>query len=640
MSSPPPIDPYLALGIPKDADLSTIRSAHRKLVLKFHPDRIKDEAERLKGREEFQKVQQAYELLSDPAKRSRYDDKVRLAELRKEALGRELPMRSTTSYPVRAPQFSSSREYRDGHYYEERVPRGAAFFDEEDRFREEPLRPSARRAENYERKPSAGYTEKKSPGWKAAGISIDIGLKMQKKATSAREKVKERDLRAASAKFRDQERRRDASDKHTSRRAYVEDDSSSDSDTVTYASVNRKPAKPSSASSMPRRAKQDQSRRTESKYSDDDDDDDDWSRDKHQDWHASARDYIQRSTTDRPRQLHRQDSSHSYFEPREERNQPRRSGSDREDRRKDREAPKSSGTGRPSYPETEVPRDLRSRKMPSMPTATSAPANLKIPDERRDAPPVHRSTTTQAVHDHRKEVPQIPRSNTMPSTGSARRADNAPSRGSNLKHGETHDSGYGSSSPATPDMNGTSPPKYGSATRYQIVDEAEEFCHGHRTIRVDPENPSRRTRSPSRGEQQRPNLSTSGNRPSRATTAYTPRSPVDAPPTRPSPARRESVRSPVQARELPFPSRGGISHHERKPLYREISADEHDSGYKPRVSTEKVTTPRTRAADAKHGSFSRRMSRDRGRDDDHVPGSNYRSELRNPGMGGRRPSVC
>ncbi len=246
MSSPPPIDPYLALGISKDADVCAIRSAHRKLVLRFHPDRIKDEAERIKGSEEFQKVQQAYELLIDPAKRSRYDDKVRLAELRKEAFGREPPVRSST-YPSQPSQFSAAREYRDGHYYEERVPRGAAFFDDEDRFREEPPRASAKKAENYERKPSGGYAEKKTAGWKASGISIDIALKMQKKAALAKEKTKEKDFRAATAKSRDQDRRRDASDKHNDRKAYVEDDSSSDSDTATYVSVNRKAAQASTS---------------------------------------------------------------------------------------------------------------------------------------------------------------------------------------------------------------------------------------------------------------------------------------------------------------------------------------------------------------------------------------------------------
>ncbi|ERF72021.1 hypothetical protein EPUS_08415 [Endocarpon pusillum Z07020] len=636
MSSPPPIDPYLALGISKDADLSTIRSAHRKLVLKFHPDRIKDEAERVKGREEFQKVQQAYELLSDPAKRSRYDDKVRLAELRKEALGRELPVRSST-YPTRPSQFSAGGEYRGGDYYEERVPRGAAFFDEEDRFREEPSRASARKAENYERKPSGGYVERKSTGWKAGGIPIEIALKLQKQAALAKEKIKEKDVRAATAKSRDQERKRDASDKHNSRRAYVEDDSNSDTDTETYVSVNRKAAKARSASSTPRRSRPEHPRRKESKYSDDDDDDD-WSRDKHQAWHASARDYIQKAAPDRPRQTHRQDSSHSYFEPRDDRPYARRSGSDREDRRNERDRPKVSSSTRPSYPEVEVPRDVRSRKMPAMPTATSAPANIKIPEDRRDVPQPHRSTTTQAVRDHRNAVPTMPRSQTMPSGASARRSDNAPSRGSNLKH-ETHDSGYGSSSPATPDTIGTSPPKYASAIRYQIVDEAEEFStRGHRTIRVDPEESRRRAKSPP-VEPQRPTLSMSGKRPSRAATAYTPHSPVDVPPARPSPSRHESSRMSAQPREPPRLARGVSSQRGVQNLYREISPNGQESSYKPRVSSEKVASARTRTQDGTHSPLYSRAPRDAGRDDDHYPGSSYRSELRNPGMGTRRPSV-
>jgi curved DNA-binding protein CbpA len=639
MSSPPPIDPYLSLGISKDADLSTIRSAHRKLALKFHPDRIRDEAERVKGREEFQKVQQAYELLSDPAKRSRYDDKVRLAELRKEALGRELPVRSTTSYPARPSQFSAGHEYRDGHYYEERVPKGPAFFDEDDRFREEPVRASVRKGESYERKPSGGYAEKKSTGWKAGGISIDIALKMQKRAASAKEKVKERDVRAAKEKTRDQERKREASDKRSNRRAYVEDDSSSDSDTATYASVNRKAT---SAASTPLRSKLNQPRRRETKYSDDEDDLEP-SRDKYQVLHATARDYIQSTPADRPRRMHRLDSS--YFEPRDDRAYARRSGSDRDETRKDRERPKSSGTGRPSYPDIEIPRESRSRKMPSMPTSTSAPANIKIPEDRREAPQPHRSTTTQAVRDHRREVPPMPRSQTMPSTGSNRRTDNAPSRGSNLKHAkhaETQDSGYGSSSPATPDMNGTSPPKHTSATatRYQIVDEADEFSRGPRTILVEPEEPGHRVRSSSREQlPHRPTLSTSGKRPSRAATAYTPHSPVEVPPTRPLPARHESMRSSTLPRESPRHVRGGSGLRDTKPLYREISSDEQESGYKHRVSSEKVASPRVRAQDADYNAFPRHGSRERGRDEDHYPGSNYTSELRRPGMGGRRPSV-
>ncbi|KAI8959281.1 DnaJ-domain-containing protein [Daldinia sp. FL1419] len=83
MSSLPP-DPYKALGVSKDAQLPEIRSAHRKLVLKCHPDKVQDPKLKEEKQKEFQQVQQAYELLSNETERARYDDKVKLEELRRE----------------------------------------------------------------------------------------------------------------------------------------------------------------------------------------------------------------------------------------------------------------------------------------------------------------------------------------------------------------------------------------------------------------------------------------------------------------------------------------------------------------------------------------------------------------------------
>lgn len=88
MASPLPEDPYEVLGVSKDFDISTLRTAHRKLVLKHHPDRVHDPHLKPQARNDFQRIQQAYELLSDPVRRSRYDIKVKLAELRKAAMER------------------------------------------------------------------------------------------------------------------------------------------------------------------------------------------------------------------------------------------------------------------------------------------------------------------------------------------------------------------------------------------------------------------------------------------------------------------------------------------------------------------------------------------------------------------------
>jgi curved DNA-binding protein len=63
-------DYYEILGISKTAPADEIKKAHRKLALKFHPDRNKDN----KGAEEkFKEIQEAYDVLSDQTKRANYD---------------------------------------------------------------------------------------------------------------------------------------------------------------------------------------------------------------------------------------------------------------------------------------------------------------------------------------------------------------------------------------------------------------------------------------------------------------------------------------------------------------------------------------------------------------------------------------
>jgi len=63
-------DPYDILGVSRDADQDTIKSAYRRLALEYHPDKNPDD----EGTEEaFQQVSWAYEILSDPVRRRRYD---------------------------------------------------------------------------------------------------------------------------------------------------------------------------------------------------------------------------------------------------------------------------------------------------------------------------------------------------------------------------------------------------------------------------------------------------------------------------------------------------------------------------------------------------------------------------------------
>jgi molecular chaperone DnaJ len=63
-------DYYEILGVERTADASEIKRAYRKLALKYHPDRNPDDTE---AETKFKEAAEAYEVLSEPEKRQRYD---------------------------------------------------------------------------------------------------------------------------------------------------------------------------------------------------------------------------------------------------------------------------------------------------------------------------------------------------------------------------------------------------------------------------------------------------------------------------------------------------------------------------------------------------------------------------------------
>ena len=62
---------YDVLGVPRDAAAADVKKAFRKLAREHHPDHNPDDPQ---AAERFKEINQANEVLSDPAKRQMYDD--------------------------------------------------------------------------------------------------------------------------------------------------------------------------------------------------------------------------------------------------------------------------------------------------------------------------------------------------------------------------------------------------------------------------------------------------------------------------------------------------------------------------------------------------------------------------------------
>lgn len=69
MRSKPYVDFYKVLGLATNASAEDIKQSYRNLAKQFHPDRNPSP----EAHKQFVEINEAYETLSDPMKRNRYD---------------------------------------------------------------------------------------------------------------------------------------------------------------------------------------------------------------------------------------------------------------------------------------------------------------------------------------------------------------------------------------------------------------------------------------------------------------------------------------------------------------------------------------------------------------------------------------
>ena len=95
---------YLILEVSPDAKLKEIKAAFRRLARQYHPDLNPDNAE---AAEKFKQISQAYDVLSDAAKRRRYDRDFPFHQTRQ-----KIELETARDFYFRGIQRSQSKEYR------------------------------------------------------------------------------------------------------------------------------------------------------------------------------------------------------------------------------------------------------------------------------------------------------------------------------------------------------------------------------------------------------------------------------------------------------------------------------------------------------------------------------------------------
>ena len=510
MSSPLPPDPYLALGVPKNAPAGTIKTQYRKLVLKFHPDKVQDESQKQAAADQFHKIQTAYEIIGDEERRKRYDAQVELAQLRKDVMNErqggggsmrgspgvrtaayKMPTERSGAFYARGPE----RTRDTSPAYEERRPSYAGAYPGAGDYFDFTPRGGSRKDAEYDRPKRSSPREEKEK-------------RAAKEAREAEERVKARAQKERSRRSA-RDMRRDRDNKAS---PVVEEDDFSD--TEDYFPQSRKRGERDDPEELRRAADRyrDQARREKEAAQRGHYDHDERTR-KLYSQYDEAREYMGKT------RLRPQD------EPEARRPSPVRASSNKVEylKRSDGRTPVMVRRGS-SRREREAPSRRASdwerarsgdeydvappRRPPILSQSKSSPADIRIPTDKP------RSQSMQEGIKLDKEPPRVKRADSMPIPHDAstrerdaqRRRDNVPIKGSSLRQTE-HTEGLPTPA-ATPEYTAapsTSPPKTNPYRYNQEYADDNEFPtpDGYRTeVRHPSANAAatkpRYTRSPER----------------------------------------------------------------------------------------------------------------------------------------------
>mmetsp|Transcript_8783 Transcript_8783/g.14350 ORF Transcript_8783/g.14350 Transcript_8783/m.14350 type:complete len:177 (-) Transcript_8783:117-647(-) len=95
-------DPYVVLGVPRDATFQHIKLSYRKLALKHHPDRQSSETDKKLAHNIFSAIGHAYEILGDEGRRRDHDEGLRQQQQQQQHLAAQLhpQLQMNASFPV------------------------------------------------------------------------------------------------------------------------------------------------------------------------------------------------------------------------------------------------------------------------------------------------------------------------------------------------------------------------------------------------------------------------------------------------------------------------------------------------------------------------------------------------------------